>query len=207
MVMAGEWIGRRGVLGGAGLLAAGAASPVWAAPGKPRVAIKTTKGTMIVEVELQRAPITAANFLHYVDAAKYDGGAFFRAARTPGAPTEGTIVGRLAPRERPFPPIAHESTQKTGLRHRNGTISLGRFSPGSATSDFFICVGDQPYLDAQPGAPGDNLGYAAFGQVVQGMSAASRILASPANGKSPFPDQKGQWLSPTITILGMKRLG
>ena len=208
--MSGGRIGRRGVLGGAGLalvLALGAQ----AAPGKPRVAITTDKGVIVVELEVQRAPITAANFLHYVDSAKYDDGTFFRAARTPGVAGEGTIVGGLPKGGRPFPPIAHESTTQTGLRHRNGTISLGRFSPGSGTSDFFICLGDEPYLDAHPGAHvdakgGDNLGYAAFGHVVSGLGAAKRILAAPANGRSPFPDQKGQWLTKPVRIVSMRRL-
>ncbi|WP_204313503.1 peptidylprolyl isomerase, partial [Klebsiella michiganensis] len=73
-------------------------------------------------------------------------------------------VGGPNPKMHPFPPIRHESTTKTGLKHLAGTLSLGRFAPGTATNNFFICASPQPYLDAHPGAPGDNLGYAAFGQ-------------------------------------------
>ena len=160
---------------------------------------------IVVELEAQKAPLTSANFLRYVGAGKYDGGSFFRAARTPGAPKEGTIVGGPAPRTHPYPPIAHESTTMTGLRHTTGTISLGRFAPGSATADFFICASPEPYLDAHPGAKGDNLGFAAFGQVVQGMAVVRRILSLPTNGASPFPDQKGQWLDPPVPILSMRR--
>ena len=202
--MSGDRIGRRSVLGSAGLLLASAIQ-ARAADAKPKVVITTDHGVMVVELEAQRAPLTATNFLHYVDAAKYDNGTFYRAARNRGAPSGGTIVGGMPPGGHPYPPIAHESTTQTGLRHRNGTISLGRFSPGSATADFFICVGDQPYLDAHPGEKGDNLGYAAFGQVVQGMGVARRILAAPTGGHSPFPDQKGQWLTKPVKIISMRR--
>jgi peptidyl-prolyl cis-trans isomerase A (cyclophilin A) len=176
-----------------------------AANGKPRVMIKTGRGPIIVELEAQKAPLTSANFLRYVDAHAYDGGSFFRAARSPDNPKEGTIVGAPAAKVRPFPPIAHESTTKTGLRHRNGTLSLGRFDPGTATDNFFICVGDQPYLDAHPGEPGDNLGYAAFGQVVEGMAVVEKILSLPTNGATKFKDQRGQWLKPPVPIVSMRR--
>ena len=199
-----DWIGRRSVLGGAAVVMA---SPVaaLAAGAQPKVAIATNHGVIVVELEMQRAPLTCANFLRYVDARKYDAASFFRAARTPGAPTQGTIVGAPSPKVRPFPPIAHESTTKTGLRHVAGTISLGRFAPGSATDNFFICASTEPYLDAHPGAPGDNLGYAAFGRVVQGMGVVRKILSLPTTGKTAFEDQKGQWLKPPVPILTMRR--
>ena len=202
--MSNSGIGRRGILGGAGLLVA-APTLVLAAGPKPRVVMMTGKGEITLELEAARAPLTCANFLRYVKASKYDGGSFFRAARTRGAPKSGTIVAAPAPRAQPYPPIAHESTTKTGLRHKAGTISLGRFAPGTARGDFFICVSDLPYLDAHPGAPGDNLGFAAFGQVVQGMSVVRKILASPTSDASPFPDQKGQWLKPPVPILSARR--
>ena len=196
-------IQRRSVLGGAGLLLAG--TPALAAPRKPRVVIATRLGNITVELEDRKAPLSTANFLRYVAAAKYDGGVFYRAARVRGAPTTGTIVASPGGKAQPFPPIAHESTTKTGLRHTTGTISLGRFAPGSAKGDFFICLGDLPYLDARPGAPGDNLGFAAFGQVIQGLSVARRILASPTSEQAPFVEQKGEWLKPTIPILSARK--
>jgi peptidyl-prolyl cis-trans isomerase A (cyclophilin A) len=198
-------IGRRSFLVGAGLVAAAPAAAL-AASAKPRVAIKTNHGVIVVELEDKRAPLTTANFLHYVDAQAYDGGVFFRAARDPNAPTEGTIVGGTRPKVRPFPPIAHEPTTKTGLKHTTGTISLGRFAPGTATSDFFICASPEPYLDAHPGEPGDNLGYAAFGQVVKGMPVVAKILSLPTNGKTKFADQRGQWLKPPVPIYSMRRV-
>ena len=195
---------RRSLIAAGGLLAA-APGLALAASRKPRVVIKTGRGSIVVELEAQKAPLTSANFLRYVDARSYDGGTFFRAARTPGQPKDGTIVGAPDAKVRPFPPIRHESTTKTGLKHLNGTLSLGRFAPGTATSNFFICVGDQPYLDANPGASGDNLGYAAFGRVVDGMSVVEKILSLPTNGETKFADQRGQWLKPPVPIVSMRR--
>ncbi len=196
-------IQRRSFVAGAGLLMGAPASAVAAA--KPRVVIKTARGSIVVELEAGKAPLTSANFLRYVDAQAYDEGTFFRAARTPGVAKDGTIVGAPAAKVRPFPPIRHESTTKTGLRHLNGTLSLGRFAPGTATNNFFICVGDQPYLDAHPAESGDNLGYAAFGRVVSGMSVAEKILSLPTNGATKFAEQRGQWLKPPVTIVSMRR--
>ena len=203
--MSGASLPRRSFVAAAGLLMA-APRVALAAQRKPRVAIKTGRGTIVVELEAQKAPLTSANFLRYVDAHAYDGGTFFRASRDPGQPKEGTIVGAPAEKVRPFPPIAHESTTKTGLRHVNGTLSLGRFDPGTATDNFFICVGEQPYLDAHPGEPGDNLGYAAFGQVVEGMAVVEKILSLPTNGKTQFKDQRGQWLKPPVPISSIRRV-
>jgi peptidyl-prolyl cis-trans isomerase A (cyclophilin A) len=197
-------IGRRSLLGAAGLWIA---RPLYsrAAAAKPRVAIQTGHGLIVVELEAVKAPITSANFLRYVDAQKYDGGAFFRASRTPGVRGAGTIQAATSPRARKFRPIAHESTQLTGLRHRAGTISMGRNAPGSATSDFFICASAQPYLDAHPRAPGDNQGFAAFGTVVEGMAVVRKILALPTTGKTSMPEMKGQIIDPPVPILSMKR--
>ena len=195
---------RRTLIGAAGLVAA---SPLGAlaAPAKPRVAIHTNHGVIVVELEAQRAPLTTANFLQYVDAGKYDGGSFYRASRTPGAPKEGTIVGGPDEKVRRFAPIAHESTTMTGLRHTTGTISLGRYALGTATADFFICASPEPYLDAHPSKKkGDHEGFAAFGSVVEGMGVVRTILALPTPGKSRFPDMKGQWLEPVVPIT-MKR--
>ena len=194
---------RRRVLAGLPLLAA---SPALAAPsGKPRVTIRTDHGIMVVELEAAKAPVTTANFLRYVDTGKYDGGLFYRRTRARGgAPTEGTVVAKPNPRSHPFPPIAHESTRQTGLRHRLGTVSLGRFAPGSATGDFFICTADTPAYDAHAGK-GDTEGYAAFGQVVSGLPVLRRIHAQRADGPSPYPDQKGEWLNPPVAILQMRR--
>ncbi|MDB5456916.1 MAG: peptidyl-prolyl cis-trans isomerase cyclophilin type [Caulobacter sp.] len=198
-------IGRRSLLGAAGLLMA---RPLhaWAAGAKPRVTIQTDHGAIVVELEAEKAPITAANFLRYVDARKYDGGAIYRASRARGTPGGGSIQGGPSVRARRFAPIAHESTRTTGLRHKAGTISMARNAPGSATADFFICASPMAYLDAHPGAPGDNQGFAAFGAVIKGLDVVRKILALPTDGTPLTPGMKGQMLNPPVAILGMTRV-
>ena len=197
-------IARRTLLGATGLLLA---TPLaaQAAPRKPRVVIQTAHGPIVVELEDQKAPITSANFLRYVDAHKYDGGTFYRASRTKGVKGAGSIQGGPPDRVRRFAPIAHESTRTTGLRHKAGAISVARNAPGTATADFFICATAAPYLDAHPGAPGDNQGFAAFGAVVEGMDVVKTILALRSDGPAMFPAMKGQMLNPPVPIVGMKR--
>jgi len=206
-----DGIARRRLIGAAGLLALGPRMAFAAAaekPGKkPRVAIQTGQGTIVVELEDQKAPITSTNFLRYVDSLKYNGGSFYRASRTIGAgPGRGSIQGGPSPNARHYPPIAHEPTSKTGLRHKAGTISLTRNEPGTATSDFFICASDQPYLDAHPGESGDNQGFAAFGHVVEGMDVVKKILAMHTSKTAPIPAMKGQMLDPPVPIVSMKRV-
>jgi peptidyl-prolyl cis-trans isomerase A (cyclophilin A) len=195
-------IARRALIGALAMLAA---SPALAA-GKPRVAIETDKGTIVVELEDQKAPITAKNFLYYVDKHRFDGGQFFRANRAKGAPGAGSIQGQPKPYSRRAPPIAHESTLKTGLKHKTGAISMGRDAPGSATADFFICASPQPYLDAKPGKSDAAQGYAVFGYVVQGMDVVKKILAGRTDGQTDVPSMKGQILNPPVKILSMKRV-
>ncbi len=200
-------IGRRAVLGAAGLIAA-APRPVLAASGKPRVAIQSAKGTIVLELEDRKAPITAKNFLRYVQAGAYDnGGDIYRASREKGAPPgHGTIQGQPRGDFRRYPGIPHEPTSQTGLKHDTGAISLGRYAPGTATADFFICASPMPYYDADPERPGnDKLGYTAFGHVVQGMDVVLRILALETKGKYAFPELKGQILTVPIPI-SMKRI-
>jgi peptidyl-prolyl cis-trans isomerase A (cyclophilin A) len=202
--MTGAGVRRRNVLAAAGALAAipGLALGL---SGRARVAVTTGQGLIVVELSADKAPITAANFLRYVDAHRFDGSSFYRAVRA-GTPGSGLIEGGLqnAPGKL-FPPIAHESTTQTGLTHQDGTISMARYGPGTATADFFICAGPAPYLDANPAAPGDNLGYAAFGQVIHGMDVVRAIMALPTNGVARNPAMKGQILSPPAPIISMRR--
>jgi peptidyl-prolyl cis-trans isomerase A (cyclophilin A) len=198
-------IARRTLIGAAGLVIA---TPGLAlAVGKPRVAIQTSAGLIVVELEDKKAPITSANFLRYVDAKKYDGGTFYRASRTKGVKGAGSIQGAPPPRARRFAPIAHESTAKTGIRHKPGVISMARNAPGTATCDFFICASAMPYLDAHPGAKGDNQGFAAFGTVVEGLPIVKKILAMPTGGPAYTEAMKDEMLKAPVQILGMKRVG
>jgi peptidyl-prolyl cis-trans isomerase A (cyclophilin A) len=198
-------IGRRGVVAAAGALVA---TRVYGQTpgGKPQVALKTGQGLIVLALEAAKAPITTANFLRYAEAGHHDGANFFRASRTEGAPATGLIEGRLLTNTaKLLPPIKHESTLQTGLSHQDGTISMARGALGTARVDFFICCGPAPYLDADPSAPGDNAGYAAFGAVIDGMDVVRAILALPTPGVAKTPAMKGQMLDPPVPILGMKR--
>ncbi len=203
--MTGQTLRRRTLIAAAGAFAASRA--LAQAQGNPRVVMVTGQGPITLELAADRAPITSANFLNYADHHRFDGSTIYRAARTPHDETHGTIEGGLQmDPAKILPPIAHESTTQTGLKHVDGTISMGRYAPGTATGDFFICSGPAPYLDARPGAPGDNAGYAAFGHVVEGMDVVRAILALPTNGVSRSPAMQGQMLSPPVPIISVKRV-
>jgi len=193
------------------LLSAGlalAAQPVMAQTGDGlvRVALKTTKGAIALDLDVGKAPITAGNFLRYVDQRRFDGTSFYRASRIKGAPEMGIVQGGQRDPAKLLKPIAHESTTKTGLSHNDGTISMARRAPGTATADFFICVGDQPFFDANPSAPGDNLGFAAFGQVAEGMDLVRAILAMPTSPTAGAGAMHGEMLSPPLPILSARRV-
>ena len=171
-----------------------------------RVALKTTKGMITLDLNVGKAPITAGNFLRYVDQRRFDGISFYRASRIKGAPELGIIQAGLHDPTKLLKPIAHESTTKTGLSHKDGTISMARRAPGTAAADFFICVGDQPDFNADPAASGDNLGFAAFGQVVDGMDLVHTILALPTSPTAGAGAMKGEMLSPPVPILTARRV-
>ena len=194
---------RRRLLAAAGVLAAG---PAWGQAARTRVRLETDKGVIVAELADDKAPITVANFLRYVDTRRMDGAVFYRASRAPGAPTVGLIEAGVKDPRKLFPPIAHEATTTTGLKHLDGTLSMARFAPGTAVSDFSIMCGDAPYLDAHPEAPGDNLGYAAFGQVVEGMDVVRAILALPTTGVAENAVMQGQILDPPVKILTARRV-
>ncbi|MCU0243173.1 MAG: peptidylprolyl isomerase [Acidobacteria bacterium] len=172
-----------------------------AAPPNPRVVVATEKGDIVVEIDLARAPVTAANFLRYVDAGLYDGSTFHRTvtlANQPGNAVKIEVIqGGQLDEDREFPPIAHETTRTTGLRHLDGTISMARSAPGTATSSFFFCVGGQPELDFGGRRNPDGQGFAAFGRVVSGADVVRAIQALPA---------EGQALTPPVRILSVRRL-
>lgn len=181
------------------------AVPASAAPGIVNVSLRTSEGIIVVAVDTRRAPITAGNFLAYVDKRKLDGTSFYRAARAPGYPGIGLIQGGIRKQIRlALPPIPHEPTSKTGLRHVDGALSMARDAPGSAMGDFFIVAGRQKSMDAQPGAPGDNAGYAVFGRVVSGMPVVKRILKA-----KTYPGgagaMKGQIIEKPVKIIEARR--
>jgi len=174
-------------------------------PATQRVAIDTSMGRIVLEIETQRAPITARNFLRYADQKRLDGIAFYRTVKV--ADKFGFIqFGIDNDPKRILPPIKHEPTTLTGVKHVNGAISTARLAPGTARGEFTISVGDQPSLDADPSKPGDNLGYAAFGKVVEGMEVVWKILDAPTSPTAGEGVMKGQMLSPKIRILKVSRV-
>jgi peptidyl-prolyl cis-trans isomerase A (cyclophilin A) len=198
-------IGRREVLAGAAALAA--AGPVLAQTANPKVVITTDHGAITAEIFQDKAPVTAANFLRYVDTRRYDDARIYRASRAQGAPEFGFIEAGLPNHpERLLPPIRHEPTTQTGLKHLDGTLSLARFAPGTGQADFTILVGDSPGMDADPSLPGDNQGFAAFGRVTEGMQVVKAILALPTGGEARNPVMAGEILDPPVKILTIRRL-
>jgi peptidyl-prolyl cis-trans isomerase A (cyclophilin A) len=180
------------------------------ASGPVRVLVQTELGNIVLEVDTARAPVTAANFLKYVDAGHYDGGTFHRTVKMDNQP-ESTIkieviqAGVSPDRAKDaFPPIPLERTSATGLVHRDGAISMARGQPDSATSGWFICINDQPSLDFGGMRNPDGQGFAAFGRVVSGMDVVRAIQNAPSS-TTRTTNQEAQRLTPPITIRKMAR--
>lgn len=176
----------------------------------PRVKIDTTAGSFTVEVEVTKAPVTAANFLRYVDQKKLDGITFYRTCKV--ADKFGFVqFGTNGDPKRTLPPIKHEPTTITGLKHLNGTLSTARLAPGSARGDFTISVGDQPSFDADLTKPDDalktNLGYAAFGRVVDGMDVVLKIFDAPVDPNATVRGSfKGEVPAAPVRVLSARRV-
>ncbi len=158
----------------------------------PRVIIQTELGDIEVEIDSVHAPLTSANFLRYVDLGFYRFGRFHRTVRADNqadAKVKIAVVqaGLDSLRVKDFPPVALERTSVTKLSHKDGTISMARDGPGTATSDFFICVGDQPALDFGGKRNPDGQGFGAFGRVVLGMDVVRKVHAAPAQGQALEP--------------------
>jgi peptidyl-prolyl cis-trans isomerase A (cyclophilin A) len=187
------------------LLAGGSRSPQ---PHDVRVMLTTALGAIGVAVDLARAPISAGDFLKYVDRGLFDGSAFYRTVRPDNDinPVKIDVIqGGVVNDKKLLPPIPHEPTNKTGIDHRNGTISTARDQPGTGSAGaFFICIGDQPQLDFGGRRNPDGQGFAAFGRVVHGMQVVRAIWKSktaPADG-----GMGAQKLTPPIEILTARRI-
>jgi peptidyl-prolyl cis-trans isomerase A (cyclophilin A) len=173
-----------------------------AARALPRVVIETELGEIEVEIDSARAPVTATNFLRYVDQRFYDGGRVHRTVTPANQPTNDVKIEVIqagidpARRGSGFPAIPLERTSVTGLSHTDGTVSMARSGPDTATSDFFICIGDQTSLDFGGKRNADGQGFAAFGRVVRGMDVVRKIQTSPA---------AAQRLTPPIAIRRVAR--
>jgi peptidyl-prolyl cis-trans isomerase A (cyclophilin A) len=167
------------------------------------VVIETPLGEIVVDIDGTAAPITADNFLAFVDDGSYNGGVFHRTVTMDNQPNNDVKIEVIQgginadyPREGGTP-IPLERTSVTGLRHRDGAISMARFTPDSAVSDFFICIGDQPELDFGGQRNPDGQGFAAFGQVTSGMDIVRAIQQSPC---------EEQRLDPPVPITRIRRV-
>ncbi len=164
--------------------------------------MRTELGSIEIDLDRRKAPVTSENFLRYVDAGHYTGGRFHRTVKPDNQPNnvvkiEVVQAGVDPDKEKDgFPPIMLERTSWTGIRHKHGTISMARVGPDSATSDFFICIGDQPELDYGGKRNPDGQGFAAFGRVIRGMDIVRRIQQAPSSEQS---------LTPPIKILSVLR--
>ena len=167
----------------------------------PIVEIKTELGNIKVEIYKDKAPISSENFLKYVDKGLYKNTSFYRTVTMNNQPNNKikieVIQGGLGDNEdKMLPPIPHEPTNKTGILHKDGVISFARNQPGSETSEFFICINDQPELDYGGKRNPDGQGFSAFGKVIDGMDVVRKIQSQ---------QYKEQALTPPIKIYNVVR--
>ncbi len=192
-------------------VAASAATLLSAQSTPVRVLVQTELGDIVVEVDQARAPVTAANFLKYVDAGHYDGGLWHRTVKMDNQPESTVKIEVIQAGVNPdksksgFPPIALERTSVTGILHKDGAISMARGAPDSATSGWFICVNDQPSLDFGGQRNPDGQGFAAFGRVVSGMDVVRKIQLAPSS-TTRTTNAEAQRLTPPIKILKVARV-
>ncbi len=167
----------------------------------PVVTIETTLGTIFCEIDTIHAPVTAYNFLNHIQKNTYKNAVFYRVVRQDNQPASKTkievIQGGLYADEEidKIKPIIHETTNETGLKHLDGTLSMARNEPGTASTEFFICVGNQPELDFEGKRNPDGQGFAAFGNVIKGMEVVRKIQVQ---------KDKDQYLIESVRILKME---
>ncbi|MBO9712575.1 peptidylprolyl isomerase [Sphingomonas sp.] len=181
-------------------------APASAPAANPRVALETAAGRIVVEVYADKAPVTAANFLKYVDQRRLDGITFYRVVKV--ADHFGFVqFGVQNAPKKVLPRIRHEPTTLTGIKHLDFTLSMPRLAPGTAQGEFTIMVGDQPSFDADPSKPGDNLGYAAFARVVEGQDVVLRIFDAPRSPDAMIMGSfKGEIPVAPVKILTARRV-
>ena len=164
-----------------------------------RVALDTDKGRIVLALDKGRAPNTTANFLAYVDKGWFDGEGFYRAFKYGGG---GVVQGGVRSGGKQLPPIEVEPTSRTGLKNRAWTIAMANAGPGTTRSDFFIMTTDIPAFDATA----TEMGFAAFGRVVEGQEVVKAILASPTSPTLGEGAMKGQMLEPVVRITKAERV-
>lgn len=171
-----------------------------------KVIIETEIGNIQIQLDPEKAPVTCKNFMRYVDAHKYDGATFYRAVRTDNQPDNKVKIeviqgGVREDTTRNFPPIFHETTKTTGLKHVDGSVSMARIGPGTATSEFFICINNQPELDFGGKRNPDGQGFAAFGKVISGMETVRKI-----QHEETGTGMAAQTFKNPVKILSMRRI-
>lgn len=164
------------------------------------IQISTEMGDITIEIYDKKAPLTVSNFLRYVDEGLFKDSKFYRVVTKNNQPDNEikieVIQGGLFSEEKMHEPIRHETTKETGVLHKDGVISMARNEPGTATSEFFICVGDQPELDFGGKRNPDGQGFAAFGKVIEGMEVVRKIQQR---------TEQEQMLEPQVRILNITR--
>lgn len=171
----------------------------------PRIEIRTKIGNIEVELFADKAPQTVKSILSYIDSGFYKDASFYRVLNMDNQPSDapkaeliqGGLWNKKGARRDLIKGIPHESTQETGILHKNGVISLARQEPGSANTEFFICIGDQPGFDYGGENNPDKQGYAAFGKVTKGMDIVRRIYDLP---------EEEQYFNPSVPIYNIARL-
>ncbi|MEY4761082.1 MAG: hypothetical protein RLZZ200_938 [Pseudomonadota bacterium] len=175
------------------------------APALVHVLVHTARGDIKLALEKDRAPLTTANFLRYVDQKRFDGATFYRAVKLDDEGRYGLVQGGLkGDPKKVLKPVKHEAPFRTGLSNVNGAVSMARGAPGTAASDFFIVVGDLVSLDGKPDS--DDPGYAVFGHVAEGMDVVKQIMESPRATDAPDPAMKGQMIAAPLKILSVRRV-
>lgn len=175
-----------------------------------KILIKTSEGDVKIELYAKKAPITVANFLKYVDEKIYDGASFYRTVRLdnqPNSPVKIEVIQGGTNSEKTkktYPPIELETTEKTKIKHLDGTISMARGEPNSATSEFFICINPQPELDFGGKRNPDGKGFAAFGKVVKGMDVVRKIQSKET--KIWEGNKQPQLLAEPVKIISIRRI-
>ncbi len=175
-----------------------------------QVVLETTMGDIVIALETDRAPITAANFLRYIDEDRFDGIVFYRAMQLDwGDQPNGLIQGGAQnDPDRLLPDIPHEPTTQTGLTHTRGAISMAMGEPGTANGDFSIMLGNQTGLDANPAAddPVWQNGYAVFGYVIDGMDVVEAIHAAPIDPEKGEGWMRGEMLAEPVVVVDAQRV-
>lgn len=171
-----------------------------------KVKLETTMGNIHFDLYADKAPITVANFLKYIDAGSFNGGSFYRVVHMQNQEQNDVkievIQGGISTKEnaKQFDPIPLERTRDTGLKHLDGTLSMGRYDPDTATSEFFICINEQPSLDFGGKRNPDGQGFAAFGQVTKGMD----IVRAIQKVKTDTPEGELEYTSGQMVIKPVK---